>query len=58
MIIYTNKTEVANAKWLKSRQAVDTLIKKWEVKLIRINKWKKEIKFYIIVKETIIELLR
>lgn len=57
MNTYNNKSEVAKALWI-CRPAVETLIKRWEVKQIIITKWKKDIKAYVIVKEFIIYLLK
>lgn len=57
MITYDTKTQVWLRLWV-TRPAVDTAIRKWQVKKIILKRWKKDIKFYVIVKETIIELLK
>lgn len=56
MLTYNTKTDLAKRLWV-SRPAIDTAIKRWEIKKIILTRWKKEIKFYVIVKETIINLL-
>lgn len=52
MIIFKSKTEIANYLWV-SRPAIETRIKRKEIKQIEIGK----VKGYVICKEFIIYLL-